>query len=250
MVLLVRGLGAKSNRGLPALKDVSFEVCAGEILGIAGVAGNGQSELAEVITGLRSPTTGGVMVSAQSILNGPIYRHGIGHIPEDRLGTGLARSLSLIDNLAMKGYRHAPLSWGLLLNRGAFTTFAAQLIKQFKIAVSHPDVAVETLSGGNLQKAILAREIPATRGLLVAVHPTQGLDIGATEQVHELLLELRSKGIAVLLISEDLDEVMALSDRIAVMFEGQIVDIVNPQLVSLEEVGLMMAGVHRQGERL
>lgn len=248
VVLRVQDLEALNDKGLPALKQVSLDVHEGEILGIAGVAGNGQRELAEVITGLRPATGGKVQVRGQDMTNQPpdkLIAIGLSHVPEDRLGMGLVPNLPVSDNLALKGYRRPPLSRGPFLDRRAIREFAERLIALFDIATPSPDTPVKLLSGGNLQKTILAREITAGRGLMVAVHPTRGLDVGATETVHKTLLEQRDQGAAVLLISEDLDELLALSDRVAVLYEGEVMGVVDAEHVDVEELGLMMAGESR-----
>jgi ABC-type uncharacterized transport system ATPase subunit len=251
-VLTLRDVEALNDKGLPCLRRVSFEVRSGEILGIAGVAGNGQRELAEVITGLRSATGGQVLVRDRDFINqSPLrfIRAGVSHIPGDRLGMGLASNLPVSDNLIMKGYRRSPLSSGPFLVRNAVAEFARRLIQAFQITTPSPSTLVRTLSGGNLQKTILAREITAgeeiSRGqasLLVAVHPTRGLDVGATESVQRTLLGQRAQGTAILLISEDLDELLSISDRIAIIYEGEIMDVVDAADADVEHLGLMMAG--------
>jgi simple sugar transport system ATP-binding protein len=244
-VLEVEGLEALDDKNLPALRGISLTIHAGEIVGMAGVAGNGQRELAEVITGLRASTAGDVYVDKACLTNcSPlrVVRSGVAHIPEDRVGVGSVGSMSVSDNLALKGYRGAELSRGPVLLPGAILDFARRLIADFNIATPGPETPVKFLSGGNLQKTILARELTACDGLLVAVHPTRGLDVGATETVRRLLLEQRSQGAAVLLISEDLEELLAVSDRIAVIFEGRIVDVVPAAEADVASLGLMMAG--------
>jgi simple sugar transport system ATP-binding protein len=244
-VLEVEELRALDDKNLPALRGVSLTVRAGEIVGIAGVAGNGQRELAEVITGLRRAVGGEVRMNQACVTHcTPLerIRAGISHIPEDRVGTGLAGSMSVADNLALKGYRGPELSRGPILMPDVMHTFARRLIEEFDIATPGPDTHVKFLSGGNLQKTILARELTACGGLLVAVHPTRGLDVGATETVRRLLLEERDGGTAVLLISEDLDELLAISDRIAVIYEGRIIGVVPQEEADIPTLGLMMAG--------
>jgi len=244
-VLEVEGLEALNDKNLPALRGVSLTLRAGEIVGIAGVAGNGQRELAEVVTGLRTAVAGEVRVNETCVTNcSPLemIRVGVSHVPEDRVGVGLVGSMAVSDNLALKGYRGPELSRGPVLLPSAVQRFAHDLIESFDIATPGPETRVKFLSGGNLQKTILARELTACGGLLVAVHPTRGLDVGATEAVRKLLLEQRNQGNAVLLISEDLEELMAVSDRIAVMFEGQIVDVVPAADADVAALGLMMAG--------
>jgi ABC-type uncharacterized transport system ATPase subunit len=243
--LTVENLEAFNDKGLPALRGVSFNICAGEILGIAGVAGNGQRELAEAIAGLRRASGGHVRVHGQDITNRSprqVIEAGVSHIPGDRVGVGLVPNLPVSDNLAMKAYRRPPLAQGPVLNRNALRSFAERLIETFRIATPTTETLVRLLSGGNQQKVVLAREITAGRGVLIAVYPTRGLDVGATESVRRTLLEQRDEGAAILLISEDLDELSELSDRIAVLFEGHIMGTVLSGEASAEEIGLMMAG--------
>jgi simple sugar transport system ATP-binding protein len=251
-VLTLRDVEALSDKELPCLRRVSLEVRGGEIVGIAGVAGNGQRELVEVITGLRSATGGQVLVRDQDLTNKSprkFINAGVSHVPGDRLGMGLAGNLPVSDNLIMKGYRSRPLSSGLFLVRNAITEFVRRLIDAFQITTPSPNTPVRALSGGNLQKTILAREItageelsPDQASLLVAVHPTRGLDVGAAESVQRTLLEQRAQGTAILLISEDLDELLTIGDRIAVIYEGGIMDIVDAAGADVEHLGLMMAG--------
>jgi ABC-type uncharacterized transport system ATPase subunit len=244
-MLVVDGASALNDKGLPALRDLSFALRRYEILGVAGVAGNGQRELAEVITGLRPLTAGRIELCERDVTNRPPRRAidlGLSHIPEDRMHTGLVANMSVCDNLILKGYRRPPLSRLGLLIQKAIGRFSDRLIQEYEVATPSRDTLIKGLSGGNLQKALLAREITAGGELMVAVHPTRGLDIGATEWVQRKLLEQRQKGAAILLISEDLDELLAVSDRVAVMYEGRIMGIVPAEGVDVEEVGLMMAG--------
>ncbi len=246
VILEVSTVQAENDKGMPALRGLSLEIRANEILGIAGVAGNGQRELAEVITGLRKASGGHVRVRGNDLTNHSplqLIQAGVSHIPEDRVEMGLVGNMAVADNLVMKGYRKSPLAEGGLLRSGNIRSFARKMIDAFRIATPTPQTRVKFLSGGNLQKTILAREITACGGLLVAVHPTRGLDVGATEAVRKMLLEQRSRGMAVLLISEDLEELRAVSDRIAVMFEGRIMGIVPANQADVEKLGLMMAGV-------
>ncbi len=245
VALEVEDLEALNDKGLPALRGISFTIHEGEILGIAGVAGNGQRELAEVITGLRPATRGHVRVYGREITNSSprqAIEAGISHIPGDRLGMGLVPNLPVSDNLAMKAYRRPPLARGPILDQQALYRFARRLIEAFRIVTPGPETPVKLLSGGNQQRAVLAREITAGRGILIAVHPTRGLDVGATESVRRTLLEQRDQGAAILLISEDLDELLQLADRIAVLFEGRIMGIVPAEEADTERLGLMMAG--------
>jgi ABC-type uncharacterized transport system ATPase subunit len=251
-VLKVEGLRALSDKGLPALKDIAFTIREGEILGVAGVAGNGQRELAEVITGLRKVTGGCIFIVECDTTNcspREVIRQQVSHVPEDRLGMGLVPNLALSDNIILKGYRQPPLAKGPFLDRLSIRNFVARLIETFQIATPTQETPVKLLSGGNLQRTILAREISIGPRLMVAVHPTRGLDIGATESVRNLLLEQRENGAAILLISEDLEELLAISDRIAVMYEGDIMGIVPAEGADIGEIGLMMAGAKRTLQR-
>jgi len=238
-------LRTQNDKGLPALRGVSFAIRKGEILGIAGVAGNGQRELAEVITGLRPAAGGRVRVYGRDVTGKSpldLIHEGVSHIPGDRIGMGMVPNLPVSDNLGMKAYRTPPLSRGVLLDGQALRAFARRLVEAFNITTPSTETAARLLSGGNQQKMVLAREISAGRGMIVAVYPTRGLDVGATEAVRKMLLEQRDQGAAVLLISEDLDELCQLSDRVATLFEGEIMGIVRPEESCAEEMGLMMAG--------
>ena len=244
VVLAVDGVSALNDRGLPALRDVSLQVRAGEIVGVAAVAGNGQSELAEVITGLR-PCLGRITVGGDEVANRPaadILGHGVAHVPEDRTSVGSAPNLSLTDNLIMKRYRDAPVARGLFVDDDAARSFAGALRETYAIAAPTVETQARLLSGGNLQRAILAREMETQPGLLVAVQPTRGLDVGAIESVHRLLLELRSRGGAILLISEELDEILGLADRVDVMYEGRIVASMPADEAEIGRIGLLMTG--------
>ncbi len=250
-VLKVENVKARNDKGLPALRGVSLTVHAGEIVGIAGVAGNGQRELAEVITGLREAEAGEVIVNGRRITNCSPLRAieaGVGHVPEDRVEMGLVGGMSVAENLALKAYRKSDLSLGPVLSLNSMKAFAQRLIEGFDIVTPSAETQVKFLSGGNLQRTILARELTACEGLLVAVHPTRGLDVGATETVRGQLLEERDRGTAVLLISEDLDELLEVSDRIAVIYEGQIVGMMPADEADVERIGLMMAGERPERE--
>lgn len=244
-VLQVENLHALNDKGVEALRGISLQVHGGEILGIAGVAGNGQSELAQVITGLRPCTGGHIRLHGEELSNQAPLKAidtGVAHIPEDRSGVGTAPNLSVKDNLIMKSYRHAPIGDGFRINQAQADQQARTLKEDYQIAAPSINTATRLLSGGNLQRLILAREISSKPKLLVAVHPTRGLDVGATEAVHRLLLQQRDAAEAILLISEDLDEIFALADQIAVIYEGQIVGSVSTDKAKLEDIGLMMAG--------
>jgi ABC-type uncharacterized transport system ATPase subunit len=252
VVLAVEGVTALNDKGLPALRSISFQVHAGEILGIAGVAGNGQAELAEVITGLRRCTAGRVLLRGQAIGNQPAriaIDGGVGHVPEDRREVGTAPGLSITDNLILKAYRKTPIAKGPSIDRSRAGKHAVDLKAQYEIMAPSVDTAVRFLSGGNLQRVILAREISAGPGLMIAMQPTRGLDVGAIEGVQHLLLELRRAGTAVLLVSEELDEIVCLSDRVAVIYEGQIVGEIPGDTCDAERdrIGLMMTGQYGDG---
>lgn len=245
VVLKVKNLHALNDKRLPAVRDVSFAVREGEILGIAGVAGNGQRELVEVITGLRKATEGKVFILGEDVTNcspGEIMEKSIAHIPEERMRMGLVPDMSVAENLILKDYRCLPFCKGFFLNVDFIAQRVRKLISEYEIMTPSKDTPAKLLSGGNIQRLILARETSKEPHLIVAAHPTYGLDVGATEQIRRLLLEQRERGAAILLVSEDLDEIMELSDRIAVMFEGNIVDTVDAEGAEVEEIGMMMVG--------
>jgi ABC-type uncharacterized transport system ATPase subunit len=246
-ILETSGLCADGDRGDAALKDVSLVARGGEIVAIAGVAGNGQRELAETIAGLRPPTAGRVAVAGRNVRPGDpraAIAAGVAYVPEDRLGTGLAPSLSIASNLALKSYRGPSSSRGPLLRLRAIRDRAVELIHRYRIAAPGPDAQARQLSGGNLQKVVLAREFTAEPRVIVAAAPTRGLDVGAIETVHSYLRDAAAGGAAVLLISEDLDEILLLADRIAVMYEGAVLGEFDAADADVEEIGLLMAGGH------
>ncbi|MDQ7842268.1 MAG: ABC transporter ATP-binding protein [Armatimonadota bacterium] len=236
---------ALNDRGLPALRGASFTVQRGEIVGVAGVAGNGQRELVEVITGLRRILRGRVWVLGRDVTNGDarmVLETGAAHIPEERMRAGIVGAMSVAENLVLRRYREAPFSRGPLLNPQAIHGFALRMMSAYGIAAPSPRAPARTLSGGNVQRLILARELSGEPGLVIAAHPTSGLDISATEQIHTLLLRRREEGAGILLVSEDLDEILTLSDRIVVMFGGQVVAVVPAAEADRERIGLMMTG--------
>lgn len=245
VILSVEDVRADNDRGLPALRGVSLEVRAGQVVGIAAVAGNGQSELAQVITGLRA-CTGRVVMAGRDIATRPTrvaIRSGVAHVPEDRAGVGTAPNLSLVDNLILRRFRHPPVARGPFLDEGAARSKARQLQTAYSISAPTLDAPVRILSGGNLQRLILAREIDSAPRLLVAVQPTRGLDVGAIEGIHQLLLDLRAQGAAILLISEELEELLALADRILVMYEGRVTASFDvPSGRDVDAIGLHMMG--------
>jgi simple sugar transport system ATP-binding protein len=225
VVLEVEGLSALGDRGVLGLDGVSLTVRAGEVLGIAGVAGNGQRELAETITGMRASTAGSVTVDGAPVT------------------PGVAPSLSIASNVVLKDYRSPEFSRGPLLRLRRIGSRAAAMIQRYDVKAPGPDTPARRLSGGNLQKVVLAREFSSEPRVLVVAAPTRGLDVGAIETVHGYLREAAERGVGVLMISEDLDEVLTLSDRVVVMYEGAIVGEVDAAVATPEEVGLLMAGV-------
>ncbi len=243
-VLRLEDVSALNNKNLPALRNVDLELHEGEILGIAGVAGNGQSELVETITGLR-PCSGRIWLEGRDIANRPpsfSISQGLAHIPEDRIGVGSAPNLSLTSNIIMKRFDQKPVSQKWQLNYMAADKLAGGLKTEYDIQAPSVQTQARKLSGGNLQKLILARELSSTPRMVVAMQPTRGLDVGAIESVQQLLLNQRAQGTAILLVSEDLDELLSLSDRIAVMYEGQIVGTVCTGEFDINQIGLMMTG--------
>jgi ABC-type uncharacterized transport system ATPase subunit len=244
-VLKLDGVWADGDRGVPAVKDVSLTICAGEIVGVAGVAGNGQRELAETIVGMRPVTSGAVEVCGRRLSGGDpreAISAGVAYVPEDRLGTGVAPSLSVASNVVLKSYRGPPVSSGPLLRFGRIRELARGVIDRYDVRTSGPNAPAWQLSGGNLQKVVLAREFSGEPVVLVVASPTRGLDVAGIETVHSYLREAASAGVGVLLISEDLDEILVLADRIAVMYEGGVVGERIVEVATVEELGLMMAG--------
>lgn len=244
-ILEVNGLNAKNDKRVEAIRDLSFSVHQGEILGIAGVAGNGQRELAEVLTGLREATSGKVSIGGEEVTNTStrnIADRDVAHIPEDRLHQGIVGDLTLKDNVILKAYRKKPFSKGIMIDYGLVTELTSQIIKDFDIKVPGPNTPANLLSGGNIQRLILGREVSSDPKLIIASHPTYGLDVAAAEQIRQLLLEQKALGVGVLLISENLTEVTSISDRIAVLFEGEIMGTVESGELEREELGMLMAG--------
>lgn len=250
VVLATEGLCADNDRGLPGLRAVTLAVRQGEILGLAGVAGNGQRELAETLTGLRRATSGKVLMAGVPLGSGTKWSdlgQRMAHIPEDRAGVGSVPNLGVAENLILKSYRRPPVAAGWAINAQAVRANALRLVEEYQISTPTVETPVRMLSGGNLQKVILARETSGRPELMIAVHPTRGLDVGATEAVHRLLIEQRDAGAAILLISEDLDELLSLSDRLAVMYEGQIVGEMPTAGADIDTIGLLMGGTRVGG---
>jgi simple sugar transport system ATP-binding protein len=245
--LQLENVSCKSDRGTPGLRGVSLELCSGEILGIAGVSGNGQRELAETITGLRKISGGRVILEGENVTGfapGDLTDRMLSYIPEERMRDGMIKNFTVAENMILREHHKQPYSRSGFLNLRGIASHSDELIDKFHVKTPSREILVKNLSGGNIQKVVLARELSRNPRVIIAAQPTRGLDIGATEYVREQLLIERGKGTAIMLISEDLDEILALSDRIAVIYEGQIMDIVPRENATPEKLGLLMAGVH------
>jgi general nucleoside transport system ATP-binding protein len=246
VLLEVKGVSARNEKGLPALNNVSFELKKGEILGLAGVSGNGQTELAEVLTGLRKVTAGKILVEGKDLTNAPpreMIKHDVGQIPEDRMGAGLLLDMSIAENLVLEVRNDPRFEKKYMINNKQVHQNAEQLVKEYSISCSSVDASARTLSGGNMQKAILAKVLSRNPKILIAAQPTAGLDVGATEFIHQTLKQRRNQGVGIILISGDLNEITSLSDRIAVIFEGKIMGIMSTSEAKIEKIGLMMGGL-------
>jgi simple sugar transport system ATP-binding protein len=247
-VLRVNNLSVLGDKGRRAVKDVSFRVFKNEIFGIAGVSGNGQRELVEAITGLRRIESGKVTIEGVDITNWSprsIFNKGISHVPEERIKFGIAPGLFLYENSILKQHHLKKYSNNLFLAYEKIKDHAELLVQSYQVLTPSIDVQTKNLSGGNIQKLILGREISGSPALLVASHPTYGLDVGATEYLRRQLLQRRKEGGAVLLVSEDLEEIVELCDRIAVLFQGQLMGILEAEDPRLGDIGLLMAGSKR-----
>ena len=241
--MLVRG--AKVHN----LKNIDVEIPLGKIVGIAGVDGNGQSELVECLTGLRRATSGTAVYKDLDLAKSTtreIMKRGVSHVPQDRQKSGLILSMNLSENLILQDYYQTEFGKGPMLNWKYINEYSDKLIKDFQVKAPSRYELAQNLSGGNQQKVIIAREVSREPGLLIAMHPTRGVDVGAIEYIHRRIMKERDAGRAVLLVSTELDEVMKLSDRVAVMYEGEIMGIVRPEEVTVEEMGLMMGGQRRE----
>lgn len=246
-VLQVQDLAVDNDKGLAAVNQASFDVCAGEILGIAGVSGNGQRELTEAIAGMRRVRGGAIRLENRDVTNhtpAQMIAAGVAFIPEERMVMGVIREFSVAENAILETYAQPPLAKRGFFDFTQINTHCTKLVREYDVKTPSLDTPVKSLSGGNIQKLIMARELDRNPRLLIAAQPTRGVDIGATEYIHKRLIQQRANGTAILLISEDLEEVRALSDRVAVMYEGRIVAIVPPD-TSVQELGLMMAGSPR-----
>jgi simple sugar transport system ATP-binding protein len=251
VVLELRSVCADDDRGQRVVDHISLEVCAGEILGIAGVQGNGQTELVEVCTGMRPARAGQVMIAGQDCTNASprrITEVGTAHVPEDRQEDGLVLPYSIADNLVLNTYYIAPFAHGVARDDRAIGEHAMRLVKEYDIRTPSPFTSVGNLSGGNKQKVIIARELSRPIKLLIAAQPTRGVDVGSIEFIHKTIVAQRDAGTAVLLVSAELDEIMSLSDRIAVIYHGKIVAVVPAGALTREDLGLLMAGAAPEGE--
>ncbi|EFR44607.1 ABC transporter ATP-binding protein [Streptococcus pseudoporcinus] len=245
VVLSIKDLFVDENRGVPAVKGLSLDVRAGEIIGIAGIDGNGQSELIQAITGLRKIKSGTLTIKGKDVTqysSRKITELSVGHVPEDRHRDGLILDLSLAENIALQTYYKEPLSKNGILNYAKINNYARQLMAEFDVRGASELVPARGFSGGNQQKAIIAREVDRNPDLLIVSQPTRGLDVGAIEYIHKRLIEERDKGKAVLVVSFELDEILNLSDRIAVIHDGKIQGIVMPETTNKQELGILMAG--------
>ena len=252
VVLSIKDLVVNENRGVPAVKNLSLDVRAGEIVGIAGIDGNGQSELIQAITGLRKIESGSVELKGQSISGlhpRQITEMSVGHVPEDRHRDGLVLDMMISENIALQTYYKEPLSKKGILNYTNIIDYAKKLMQEFDVRAASEIVPASALSGGNQQKAIIAREIDRNPDLLIVSQPTRGLDVGAIEYIHKRLIEARDNGKAVLVVSFELDEILNVSDRIAVIHDGKIQGIVTPETTNKQELGVLMAGGNLEKEK-
>lgn len=246
IVLKVKDLYVRNDKGLLTVKGVSFDLRKFEILGIAGVSGNGQKELIEALTGLRKIEKGEIYFFGKKVenLNSKVFRNfDIAHIPEERTKFGIVPNLQILENSVLRVYDKKPFLNKLSLNFKKIKEFSEKIVKNYNVSTPSLSIKVKNLSGGNIQKFILGREIETKRDLIIAAHPTYGLDISATRYIRECLIKMRDEGSAILLVSEDLDEVLEISDRVAVMYEGKFLKIGNTRDFSIDEIGLLMGGV-------
>jgi general nucleoside transport system ATP-binding protein len=244
--LKLENVSCGSDRGTPGLRSISLEVRSGEILGIAGVSGNGQRELAEAVTGLRRVTSGRVSLEGQNVTNllpVELTDRMLSYIPEERMKDGMIRDFTVAENMVLREHQKKPYSRYGFLNLREISKHSERLISKFQVKTPSQDTLAKNLSGGNIQKVVIARELSRQPRVIIAAQPTRGLDIGATEYVRQQLIEQRKEGVGIMLISEDLDEILALSDRIAVIYEGQIMDTLPREQATSGKLGLLMAGV-------
>lgn len=247
-VLEIENLNALNDKKIPALKDLNLVVCQNEILGMAGISGNGQRELAEILFGLRDPVSGSIKVNGERLKFGSpasVIRLKMGRIPEDRIETGLMMDLSVEENMILENHTSTEFQRYGLMKSARIRRFSDGLIEAYGIQTAGREAVTKSLSGGNLQKVMLARELAGRPAAVVAAQPTRGLDVGAMEYIHQRILQERARGAGILLISEDLDEVLNLSDRIVVLYEGEVMGAARCGNASREQVGLWMSGVHQ-----
>jgi simple sugar transport system ATP-binding protein len=245
LLLQINNLSVMDDRSIPVVKNLSFSLYKNQIFGIAGVSGNGQKELVEAITGLRKAQEGSIVLNEKNITGQSakqIYHAGISHIPEERIRYGVVSNMLVTDNIVLKKYDQAPFSRRGCINQHAIKKYSTTIVNDYHVSVPSLFSPVKNLSGGNIQKLILGREMSGEAGIIIASHPTYGLDISSTQYIWEQLLNKRKKGSAILLVSEDLEELYAIADIIAVMFEGKFMGIVDPKTVPIEQVGLLMGG--------
>lgn len=254
-VLSIRELNVNDDRDLPAVRNLSLDIYPGEILGIAGVQGNGQTQLVEAITGLREVVSGVILFDGRNITHADprtITQIGVSHVPEDRQRDGMVANFSIKDNIRLQQYYQPPFAQGIIANDEAIEEAARRLVGRFDVRTPGIDTRIGALSGGNQQKVIVAREFSRLSRLLIASQPTRGLDVGSIEFIHKQIVEMRDRGTAVLLVSTELDEILSLSDRIAVMYAGRIVAVIPAEEANREKIGLLMAGItgehHAMGE--
>jgi simple sugar transport system ATP-binding protein len=248
-VLVIQDLYVNDDRGLQAVNGLSMEVHEGEILGIAGVQGNGQTELVEAITGLRKMVSGRIFIDNLEVTHARprrITETGVAHVPENRQKNGMVANFPIKDNLVLQTYYIGPFSIGIIANEIAKDENARKLVKQYDVRTPSIYVNISNLSGGNQQKTIVAREFSRSSRLLIVAQPTRGLDVGSIEFIHKQIVKMRDEHTAVLLVSAELDEILTLSDRVAVMYGGKIIDTLPIDDANRENIGLLMAGVKRE----
>jgi simple sugar transport system ATP-binding protein len=251
--LQLQDISCESDRGTEGLSHVNLDLYSGEILGVAGVSGNGQRELAEVMAGLREPSSGKIILEGEDITSlspDKLIKKMMSYIPEERMRDGMVKEFSVAENLILREHDQLPYSQYGFLKLQDIADHTGQMIEQYNVKTPSQKTLAKSLSGGNIQKIVLARELSRNPRTIIAAQPTRGLDVGAAEYVREQLLIQRQNGTAVLLISEDLDEILALSDRIAVIYEGKILAILDRDDASKDEIGLLMAGVDTRTEEV
>lgn len=245
-VLSVRDVSAHDDRDLPAVQNVTFDVFGGEILGVAGVQGNGQTELVEAITGLREVVGGQIILDGADITNHTprqVTESGVSHVPENRQKNGMVANFSIVDNMRLQSYHKHPFARGIVADERAINRNAQELVEAYDVRTPGIFVSMQALSGGNQQKAVVAREFSRPSRLLIVAQPTRGVDVGSIEFIHKQIVKMRDAGTAVLLVSTELDEILSLADRVAVMYAGEIIDILTAEQANRERIGLLMAGV-------